>query len=1019
MVAPFNLPDFIDNEDFTLAQALDGLLRAQSQADIASGYFNLGGFALVKEALQSVPRLRLLLSKEQGASGGELYPAGFRQDLASMELNEENRELARELVRFLRRPEVEVRLYTRGFFHGKAYIFDHVAIIGSSNFTRAGLTANTELNSVHKQVYAAQEARRWFERFWNLSEDYKLQLIELLEESKLISNRYPPFLVFLKSLYEYFKDELTLDLEQGRDLGKSLVDLADFQEKAFERALRVLEKYDGVFIADSVGLGKTWIGKKLLEHFGYFQRKRCLVIAPAQLVPMWQEELQAIQVAAEVVSMESMGRRADFNWERYLDADVVLVDESHNFRNYNNRYEALSRIMGSGKRKKAIFLTATPINNSLFDLYNQILLFTRGEESYFAQAGIPNVRNYFVQALKDGDLLNLLEEIMIRRTRQFIKQEFPNAVIDGEPVRFPERRLHTERYDLEALYPGLYREIAQGFEAMGFAVYNPEAYLLRPGEEERREEERNQALIALIKTQLLKRFESSVEAFRISLERHIRFHERFLEELDQGRLLSGKEYQKLLALGDEEEAVDLLQTLPRVQASTYEVDRLRRDVQKDLGRLRNMWGILQRFTVGNDPKVAQLVELIQAKRGKKLVVFSYFKDTILYLRKALLEDWAGALGGLRWAVIHGDTPPRERAEILKRFAPRSQKVEVPPEEEIDLLLSTDVLSEGQNLQDADTLVNFDLHWNPTRMIQRAGRIDRLGSPFAVVHIHNFFPEQGLEEMLGLLERLYKKIEQIDRNVGLDASVLGEVVHPRTFNALRRIEAEDEKVADELEAELEFSGEFTSEFMRLLLSTYLQKFGMEYLEAIPYGVHSGIGGKGRRGVFFHFKVRGEHIWRFYDLDQDTILDSKQKIYALIRCEEDTPRVEADYDVDFILKRVKNKLLEDLNVQRAAVIEKRPKPQREVLEALRALARHPEVDRDELLGVLKALNQPLSPILVRDLEKTYKEHKGKPGDLVRNLTNFVNRYRLTPKGGVSEGGEAFREEDLELVVYMTLA
>lgn len=1005
-----NLPDFIDNEGLNLAEALDWLLRTQPRAEIASGYFNLGGYALVKEALQGVPRLRLLLSKEQGASGWELYPAGFRQDLARAQLAPQNRALAKELVQFLRRDEVEVRLYTKGFFHGKAYVFEDVAIIGSSNFTHAGLTANTELNSVHKQGYAAQAARAWFERFWAQSEEYKHELIRLLEESKLISSGYSPYLIFLKSLYEYFKDELTIDLEQNRDIGKSLVDLADFQQKAFERALRILERYHGVFIADSVGLGKTWIGKKLLEHFGYFQRKKCLVIVPAQLKEMWENELRSIQVAAHVVSMESMGR-PDFSAAPYFDVEVVLVDESHNFRNSNQRYATLSRIMTAGQRKKTVLLTATPINNSVFDLYNQIMLFARGER-YFARAGIPNLRGYFIRATEDGDLLNLLEEVMIRRTRQFIKQEFPEAVINGEPVRFPKRELHTERYNLEALCRGIYHEVAERFEQLRLAVYNPEAFLEQPTQAQELERIRNQALISLIKSLFLKRFESSVEAFRLSLGRQIAFHERFIEEIMRGRLLSGADYRRLLALGNEEEATA---SLPVVEASAYRVLELARHVAEDLEQLRALLRLVEPVTMENDPKIAKLVELIRERPGKKIVVFSYFQDTIRYLERALREAYAGSLQAVRWEVVDGSLSPKQRSAILQRFAPYSNKAQIAPEKELDLLLATDVLSEGQNLQDADTLINFDLHWNPMRMVQRAGRIDRLGSSFEVIYIHNFFPEKGLEDLLGLLERLMEKITQIDKNVGLDASILGEVINPKTFNALRRIEQEDASIADELEAEAEIS----SEFMRMVLSTYLQKAGAERLEAIPYGVHSGMAGKDRRGVFFHFKVRGEHLWRFYDVDRKMVLDSKQRIYRLIQCDENTPRVDADYDIDRILGEVSRGLLEELNVQHTVSVEELPKGQRGVLAALRDLARHPQIDRQALIELLKALNQPLSRVLLQELEAIYKTYVSNPVELVKAVQAFVNRYNLVQAESPVEHIQPFGAEDLELVVYMTLS
>lgn len=1005
-----NLPDFIDNEFLKLSEALNQLLRSQTRADIASGFFNLAGYALVKDALQGLPKLRLLLSRG-GASGGELYPAGFRNDLSSTPLAAHNRVLAKELVGLLIRPEVEVRLYTSGFFHGKAYIFDDIAIIGSSNFTGAGLTSNTELNSVHKQGYAAQAAREWFERFWEQSEDYKPQLIQLLQQSKHISTGYSPYMVFLKSLYEYFKDELTVDLTQGRDIGKSLVDLADFQQKAFERSLRILEKYDGVFIADSVGLGKTWIGKKLLEHYGYFQRSSCLVIAPAQLKEMWEDELRSIHVAAQVVSMESMGRQ-DFEPRQHYDVEFVLLDESHNFRNSNKRYTALSRIMSAGRRKKAILLTATPINNSVFDLYNQIMLFARGDQ-YFARAGIPRLRSYFIQAIRDGDLLNLLEEVMIRRTRQFVKQEFPNAVINGDSVRFPERKLHTERYDLEALSPGIYEQIGEFFGNVAFAVYNTESYLSKPSPVQDLERQRNEALIALIKSLLLKRFESSVEAFRISLQRQIAFHERFIEVLMQGRLLSSKECRQLLVMGDEDEIGALLQTLPTVEASAFKRIELAQAAAEDLERLRAMYRLVQGLTIHRDPKIAKLLDLIRAKPGKKLVVFSYFQDTVGYLQRAFREVYPDQLRAVRWEVVDGAVSPKSRTALLKRFAPRSQKAEIAPSDELDLLLATDVLSEGQNLQDADTLVNFDLHWNPTRMVQRAGRIDRLGSPFEVIHIHNFFPEEGLEGLLGLVKKLMDKIEQIDKNVGLDASILGEIINPRTFNALRRIEQEDSTIAEELEAEAELS----SEFMRSVLSAFLQTAGVEQLEAIPYGVHSGMAKRDTRGVFLHFKVRGEHLWRFYDVDKGKVIDSKQRIFSIIQCVENTPRVEGAFDIDAIIREVSRQLLDDLNVQHAKTVEEFPKAQRQVIATLRGLARHTQVDRMAVLVVLKALNQQLSPVLVRELDRIFKSFEHDSIELMQALSEFVERYHLTPSETTNQGGQQFGNEDLELVVYMT--
>ncbi len=242
-------------------------------------------------------------------------------------------------------------------------------------------------------------------------------------------------------------------------------------------------------IADSVGLGKTWIGKKLLEDYAYHQRYKALVICPASLQKMWHDELLSAGIAAHVITQELLGRD-EFDISEVQDADILLVDESHNFRNRNaQRYENLERILAannrrgkiSGERKKLMLLTATPINNTVFDLYNQINLFTGGDRSYFAAAGIGDLFRYFQVARRTNQqqesgiaLFNLLEEVVIRRTRPFIKEAYPNATIKGQPISWPERRLKTIRYDLEATYGGIYDKVVNRIEGLKLAPYRLE-----------------------------------------------------------------------------------------------------------------------------------------------------------------------------------------------------------------------------------------------------------------------------------------------------------------------------------------------------------------------------------------------------------------------------------------------------------------------------------------------------------------------------------------------------------------
>jgi len=514
------LPYVIDNRTHKLANVLNDLLHDDQvrALDVATAYFNVGGFELLHTGIESLVSFRLLLGSEPSEAGNLGLRAQLRRDLDATPFGEEALRQVEALIRFLRRESVEVRLYQHGFLHAKAYLFfadetpgdrfvPVAGIVGSSNFTRAGLTANQELNLTHKSVVAEEEVddveakaavepllkqstrplfeprpepsaieattRReiksevgarailelldWYDDHWSESRDFKQDLIELLNESKFGDHEYTPYQIYLKTLYEYFRDELGDD---GLHLPgtRSAVELTRFQEDAVRKARRILARYDGVMVADSVGLGKTWIGKKLLEDTAYHQRQKAVIVCPASLREMWRSELREAAIPCEIISQEMLGRE-EFDERPYRDADVILIDESHNFRNHRtNRYENLERLIGAnggrgrdGQRKKLILLTATPINNTIFDLYNQVMLIAQGDRTHFAGAGIGDLRRYFLAARQQPDesetaaLFNLLEEVVIRRTRPFIRQVYPQATIHGEPIHWPERRLETVR----------------------------------------------------------------------------------------------------------------------------------------------------------------------------------------------------------------------------------------------------------------------------------------------------------------------------------------------------------------------------------------------------------------------------------------------------------------------------------------------------------------------------------------------------------------------------------------------
>src|SRR5712691_4509752 len=517
-----------------MADVLNALLRhhREHSLDVATAYFNVGGWQLLRDGLNGLGNFRLLLGDEPEAGSdlglreiGAKPVKGLILDLAHESFNEQTLRLVEDPIAFL---------------HAKGYLFYSgggferfspvAAIVGSSNFTRPGLLTNKELNLAHRAnlspaevspeevrslvesgerkrlaqlgdlervtaanvpgVLAINELSAWYERQWEASRDFKEELIDLLDASKFGRKAYTPYQVYMKAIFEYFRDDL--DTADGSAAStRSAVELSEFQEDAVKKARKILARYDGVMIADSVGLGKTWIGKKLLEDFAYHQRYKALVICPAALQKMWHDELLGAGIAARIVTQESLGRD-EFDSSDVQDADILLVDESHNFRNRNaQRYENLERILAanshrgkvSGERKKLILLTATPINNTVFDLFNQVNLVTGGDRSYFAASGIGDLFKYFQAARRANyqresgiALFNLLEEIVIRRTRPFIKEAYPNATIKGQPIHWPERRLKTIRYDLEATYGGIYDKIVARIESLRLAPYRLETY---------------------------------------------------------------------------------------------------------------------------------------------------------------------------------------------------------------------------------------------------------------------------------------------------------------------------------------------------------------------------------------------------------------------------------------------------------------------------------------------------------------------------------------------------------------
>ena len=1071
----YHPPDYIDNtaDERTLQIVLDCLLNEwrETELDIASGFFEPRVWEMLADALRQLEAFRLLLGRppeldSPAADDGvvnlqQFYRERLREDLEALPLDRRYARLIDELAAFLAQESVQVRYYNGAFLHAKAYLMPHAAIVGSSNFTPSGMTRQAELNLVQKNDAVIRDLREnWFEHMWAHATDHKQDLIDALNESKFGAAPWTPHDVFIKVLYEYFRDRIIPEDVEAR-IG---VELASFQQEGLRESIQLIERHGGVIVSDAVGLGKTYIGMSLLEHYVLGKRRRGhiprgLVICPAQLRDLvWEPKLDEYGIKAEVISQELVSREA-FNWRQYNHYDVVLIDESHNFRNPGtNRYQNLMKMLATGNPDtKVILMTATPVNNSVWDLYHQLSFITRGQDVFFREYGIRNLKGFF-REVQDGsaDIFTLLEQTMVRRSRQDIKlrqQAGEEIRLPGKGIiHFPERRLYSVDYDLEATYDGFYEKIVARIDSLSLISFNIEQY--RKGEidqEVERVRQYSNALVGILKTLYLKRLESSLAAFEVSIRRQQQFQERFYDMLvNHERLLDSATNRRLLALEamEDDSVTDdieaIIDALPEADIRDYDLRAIRRELERDMRTLDSMLDmveLVQRLDDERkrDAKLAEVKRLLSGDlRDQKVLVFSYYRDTAQYLYEAIVDDpaWQDT-----WdqapviEVIHGETDGHKRERIVKRFAPDANTTEDNPppiseaEPEIDILISTDILSEGQNLQDAGIIINYDLHWTPIRMIQRAGRIDRLGTEFDTLHIFNCFPQTGLEQLLGLVERLQDRIRDIDRTVGLDASILGEVVSSRSLDQLRRLREEDQTVIDELEREIELA---STDEMKFPLILYLQQAGVEQVKRIPLGIGSGVAKSQRpSGVFFAFQAGVRHFWRLYTGDE--VISDKRRLYRYLHVDPDEPRaMPANFEIYDLLDQATQDVLDEIN---SAIRARRIKPKLGAINMeLDAALRQPTLlttadaaSADELTAP-EELRQKVQQVIQNisldafKRDKTLKAIRAEYRDsqdqrtLIEALDEFFienELYRdvVVPKTTL----EQIRAEDLHLVAY----
>jgi hypothetical protein len=886
---------------------------------VATGYVNLGGLHHLATIVDEERPVRLLLGAlPDPGLGAELPALSFETQMAFLQGERDfsrfppsrAAERLQAVERWLTRPNVEVRRYLTRFLHGKAYLFGdaanpRAALVTSANLTSAGLNANLELGRLDYNPTPSGEAIAWFDRLWDEASPFGEVLRELLFPAVRLLE---PEVVYLRALLELYGEEA--EVESFGEIGS--VHLAPFQRDGYERARRILQRHGGVVYADGVGTGKTEIGLAFIEEVALKGGRLALVICPAQLRRNWEERIHRARLPAQVISFNELATDEQLAPEsqargRHLHNDkdayrLIVIDEAHALRNEQTSwYRAMERLLG-GQLKEVVMLTATPINNGLWDLYNLVMLFAHHDRA-FSSIGVPSVRELFIRAgaserdpeSLDPDLLfPIADAVSVRRDRLFIQERYPREhFADGTEVRFPEPVPHTVRYDLDEAHPGLFEAITKHIAALEMARYLPSAHL-DPPEEDRAEGQ----LAGLLQSQLLKRFESCWKACLATVERMILAHEAFLAAWDGGRghvpsRAALREAARVEA-GEagivawvEEALVEDADSRPAAEFRADYGDMVARDrdrltairdllrelTPKSDPKLRVLRALLGDEPPGSDPELRKLLTLFGEVPPQKIAVFATYGETIQYLDENLPERVSSRA---RVVVIGGESSPDDRSAKLARFAPMTvvRPDYVPPDGEVDLLLSTDVLSEGQNLQQAQAVISYDMPWNPQRVVQRNGRVIRLLSPHEEVFLATMLPEPGeLEELLRLETRVRTKIRAASL-YGMEVEVIEGIEAELRSYADRLASGDLDLVEDEGDSRL--SAAFLGEELRSRVRRAVEEGELARLRALPWGIGAvleqteGGASTGAPGVFFATRTkRGERYWRYVELEGELV------------------------------------------------------------------------------------------------------------------------------------------------------
>lgn len=934
------LGKMLDNKKSGIVgDALKPYFKKDAKVAIMSSYFTIYAFEALKKELMKVDEVRFLFidptftSEKHTQGTTDIDKSGREKRLSGSELEIKMRneltqaKIAKECADWIN-SKVKMKSLTSPLTQNRLFHIENkdgssVAIQGSSDFTSSGLgytySPSLHMNSLMDEPLLTKQYIQWFNDVWKNDAIVEEVQEEVLERIAAIFENHSPEFLYYVTLYNIFSDYLEEFDEDA--IVKSKTGFKDttiwnklykFQKDGVLGAIDKLEKHNGCIIADSVGLGKTFEALAVIKYYE-LRNDRVLVLCPKKLRENWliytqndkRNVLSTDRFNYDVLNHTDLSRTGGLsgdinlstvNWSNY---DLVVIDESHNFRNNqarNDRETRYSRLMNqiikAGVKTKVLMLSATPVNNKMNDLKNQVAFITEGKDEALESAGIESIEQTLRKAqlsfnkwlkldeeerksdtlleMLNFDYFKLLDAVTIARSRKHIEKYYDMTEIGKFPQRLKPSNVYAD-IDEYNEFPEI-KEVNKLINRLNLSAYSPLKYVMPEKQEEYsnkydkrvkggsvfKQIDRERSLVHLMRVNLLKRMESSIHSFGMTIASLLRKIDDLLLKLENIQQFSNADIN-INEINIDDDDVENMLIGSKVKVLLQDIDRIKwkQDLQDDKEKLEQLLIESAKIQAPRDAKLNKIKSIIDHKilhpingQNKKIIIFTAFADTASYLYKEL-SQWVWKQHGINTALVTGSGGnqttlkgvQKDLNAILTNFSPVSKdrsKIDPKIREEIDILIATDCISEGQNLQDCDYLINYDIHWNPVRIIQRFGRIDRLGSKNDFIQLVNFWPNMDLDEYINLEARVSGRMVLLDISATGEENVI-EYDEERQMNDLEYRKKQLKQLQEEVVDLEDISGgisitDLTLNDFKMDLLDYMNA-NKKNIETAPLGLHA--------------------------------------------------------------------------------------------------------------------------------------------------------------------------------------